>query len=292
MKVVEKGSVKVSTSATKQTIVKKANDALIAEFTIKPSNGAASVDLEEISFTLTKDGGLGKIFKPSDITVKVGDIEEDDTPANVFDYTMNREVTSEGVVVRITLDDEDNANGKIELKNLVVNGKSAAKDFSKQYVEAAVEIVNQKVSNGSTIFTLAVDADSDIDVRKFSLYTSEDDSATPIKTLDKVFEDKDTISVNNIKDVTQPIKKVTYEYSSEAETTVPAHCSNNTDDNKTACEREIAGHTAATWNTGYAGKEPVCMEVIYSTGYAVVVDCAELQGIDLYTITATIPTSV
>jgi archaellin len=104
MKVVEKGSVKVSTSATKQTIIKKANDALIAEFTVKPSNGASSVDLEEISFTLTPN-----TLTPRDITVKVGDIEEDDTPSNSFDYSMNKEVTSEGVVVRITLDDEDNA---------------------------------------------------------------------------------------------------------------------------------------------------------------------------------------
>jgi hypothetical protein len=48
------------------------------------------------------------------------------------------------------------------------------------------------------------------------LYTSEN-STTPIKSLDKVFEDKDTISVSNIKDKTQEIKKVTYEYSYYAE---------------------------------------------------------------------------
>jgi hypothetical protein len=53
MKVVEKGSVNVSTSATKQTIIRKASDAKIAEFIVKPANGASETTLEEVKFTLT-----------------------------------------------------------------------------------------------------------------------------------------------------------------------------------------------------------------------------------------------
>ena len=52
MKVVENGSVNVSTSTTKQTIIRKANDAVVAEFIVKPGNDASSVTLEEIQFNI------------------------------------------------------------------------------------------------------------------------------------------------------------------------------------------------------------------------------------------------
>jgi len=204
LKVVDKWSVNVSTSATKQTILRKASDALIAQFTIKPGNGASSVDLEEISFTIAGNGS-------SDITLTVDDIEEDDfTGTSNRVYSMNKDVDSDGVVVKITLDDE--MVWTVSLTNLKVNGKSVAKTFSKKYVDAAVEIVKQKESNGSTVFTLAVDKDSDVDVANFTVYYKNKAWTATNKSINKTFEDGDTLSVNGEADYKAEITKVAYEY--------------------------------------------------------------------------------
>jgi hypothetical protein len=85
LKVVNKGSVTVSTGKTKQTIIKKANDAKLAEFIIKPAKGSETVDLEEISFKLN-----GTSIDASKLTLKVDGMTEDDY--NGFTYSMNREV--------------------------------------------------------------------------------------------------------------------------------------------------------------------------------------------------------
>ena len=228
MKVVDKGSVKVSDSSdkVKQTILRKANDAVLARFIIKPADGASSVDLETIGFKLAGlTPGAGETLADL-ITVKVAEIEEDDvdvTGAPTLVYSMNKEVPSEWVEVLVTIDDETYQTlTPVTLDSLVVNGKSQAKTFTKQYVPAAVEITSQSVSNGSTVFKLSVDADSDTDVALFTISAIADDSScaafTP-KTIDKVvFDNGDTISVSNIKDCTYTLNQATYLYS-EADTT-------------------------------------------------------------------------
>jgi hypothetical protein len=54
LKVVEKGSVTVNTSSTdKKTVLRKSSNAVLAQFTVKPSNSSSEVDLENIEFSLT-----------------------------------------------------------------------------------------------------------------------------------------------------------------------------------------------------------------------------------------------
>jgi len=210
LKVVNKGSVSVTTGKTKQTIVKKANDAKLAEFIIKPAKGSESVDLEEISFKLSDNS-----IDPSKITLKVDGMTEDDY-SNGFTYSMNREVKEAWVTVLITLDNEEDAQGTITLSDLKVNGKAQSKTFSKKFVPAAVEIIKQSSSNGSTVFTLDVDADSDTDVANFAIYTTKSWNAVPHKTLLGTFEDGKTVSITNEKDKAYELTKVAYLYSEES----------------------------------------------------------------------------
>ena len=129
MKVVDKWSATVSTPATKQTVIRKASNAKIAEFTIKPANGASSVDLESIAFDIY---GVVPTLADDKITVEVDGIDEDDfnvTGSYTLTYTMNREIKSEGAVVTITLDDE--TSGTISITNLYVNEKKQTKTFNK-----------------------------------------------------------------------------------------------------------------------------------------------------------------
>jgi len=57
IKIVETGTPTISASTNKATVLRRASDSVIATFTVKPANGASETDLEEIKFTLSKDGG-------------------------------------------------------------------------------------------------------------------------------------------------------------------------------------------------------------------------------------------
>ena len=151
MAVVEKGSVEIPSTTAKQSIIRKADDAKIATFEVKPANNGSEVTLEEIEFTLTSSARTAN-WSASDITVKVDGIEEDDatvkstsTTSATIKYDMNKTVGSNGVVVEISLDDE--WAGTVSLSDLVVNGKSQSNTFSKRYVDAAVWVKSQTSSN-------------------------------------------------------------------------------------------------------------------------------------------------
>lgn len=135
-------------------------------------------------------------------------------------------------------------DGTITLDNLYVNDKKSTKTFTKQYAEAAVEIVGQKSNsdNTSTIFTLRVDADSDVDVRNFKLY----DGATLLASTEanNTFESNETISAKRVAGTVYTPNKATYEYSSVADA---ASCAAPYELNggKTACQGKATALAAA-----------------------------------------------
>jgi hypothetical protein len=75
LKVVEKGSITVNTSSEdKKTVLRKASNVLLAKFTVKPSNSASEVDLENIEFQLS---GTNAPTSADNITVSIDGTTED-----------------------------------------------------------------------------------------------------------------------------------------------------------------------------------------------------------------------
>ncbi len=178
MKLVEKGSVTIPAIASSKTVLLKASDAVLAQFTVKPANNASEVDLESIAFRVT--GVAGASTNDPKITVKVADIEEDDATVSGsgpydYTYTMNRKVGSDGVVVVVTIDDEID-NGTVTLTNLYVNENPfTSRTFEKKFADALVYVANQNGGNGTTKLTLGVDTyDSSYSVSKLRLYVGND----------------------------------------------------------------------------------------------------------------------
>ena len=74
---------------------------------------------------------------------------------------------------------------------------------------------------------LSVDADSDTDVALFTINATKDDAdcgAFTAKSLSKIFEDGETLSVSNVKDCTYTLNDVRYLYSHENDAITAAKC--------------------------------------------------------------------
>jgi hypothetical protein len=91
MKIVEVGAIEISTSTSKKDVLRKASNVVLAEFVVKPANGASEVDLDQISFTLsgkyddgTTAGGVS--FTPNEVTLTIAGVTEDSTSNSAFTY--------------------------------------------------------------------------------------------------------------------------------------------------------------------------------------------------------------
>jgi hypothetical protein len=171
MKLVEKGSVTIPAITSAKTVLLKASDAVLAQFTVKPANNASEVDLESIKFKVTGVAGISN--DDAKVTLKVADIEEDDFGYSdpYLTYTMNRKVGSDGVVVVITIDDE--VSGTVTLTDLYVNGNPfTSRTFEKKFANALVYVASQNGGKGTTKLTLGVDEyDSSTTVKNLRLFT-------------------------------------------------------------------------------------------------------------------------
>ena len=56
IKVKESGSVVISAATSRNTVLRSASNAVIAEFTVKPANGDEGLTLDELTFTATHSG--------------------------------------------------------------------------------------------------------------------------------------------------------------------------------------------------------------------------------------------
>ena len=240
LKIVEVGAVNVSTSTSKKTIVRRASNVVVAEFAVKPANGGSSVDLEDISFTLSGVKAAGGNFTADDVTLTIDGVSEDSV-GTTFHYQPTTTVESAGVVVKVELNEE--AAGTVEVKDLYVNNKlQGGKEFSKSFYPAVVTVTRQENLDGTTRYTLSVDKDSDVDVRAFTVYASGD---TITGGIAGEFSDGDRFSIAGTKDVVSLIDKVTYEYS---DSSVAGSCSDGTSD-ETTCPTVVKTPASYhTWN--------------------------------------------
>ena len=212
LKVVELGSITVNTSSSeKKTVLRKTSNAVLAQFTVKPSNSASEVDLESIEFALSWDNV--KTLTADDITLTIAGVTEDYSNAAMgtspkWEYTPTTTISSEGVVIKIELDEE--LTGTVEVVDLVVNNKSQSSSFSKRFEDVVVRLVKQQDVGSVTKFTVEVDGDDDITVSDLMIGTGADPK---IDALKGAFNDWDTFEVAGNKDAAQMIESINYKTS-------------------------------------------------------------------------------
>ena len=169
VRIVNKGSVKVSTSNVKNTVLKKAADAKVAEFTVKP-DGANSITLEDISFDIQFSKNYEwevNLYVDEKSETISGQPSPYDTTKTTLTADLNKDVDSEGVAVRIELDSE--FDGTVTINNILVNGSEAKKDFTKRFETAIVKINSQKDDGTTTTFYFGVDKKSSDSVQNVQL---------------------------------------------------------------------------------------------------------------------------
>ena len=156
----ESGSVKVEAGTAKNTVLLKARNQNIAEFTVKPSNSADDV---EISFS-------GDAVTADQIRVKVDGTEYDATSGLVYEPSEN--IPTAGLKVQVIL--KEDLTGDVVMNLVSINGKSQTRTFSKRFEEAIVYVTSQDNSAGDeTKYVLGVEtADSDITVSNVKFYAS------------------------------------------------------------------------------------------------------------------------
>ena len=173
--VVAQGSVTVSDSSSnvkKSTVLRKAADSVIAEFTVKP-DGWSSTTLESIQFNLKFDSAYA-----GDVNLYIDNGSEDfdsdytftaGAPTSLAMTDRNISVDEDGVVVRIELSEA--YAGDVDLTALQVNNSSFnSKTFSRKFVDPYVWIKNQKDDGISTTFYFGVEKKSTDTVENLQIY--------------------------------------------------------------------------------------------------------------------------
>ena len=208
MEVVESASINLYAGATRNTVLLKASDSVLAEFTVKPSNTSSEVDFDKLIFTLPG-------ITPDDVTVTVDGIVEETTDAPNFKYEPNVTLAKEGVVVKVVLNDEDKAVGTLTLTVTDLNADNAVnRAFNKRFEKALVYLKSQTNQGDYTSYKLAVDKyEDDAEVKNLELFT--DTACDPanklqIDGLGAKLHDGDTFMINN-KAVTETIKCIKYQ---------------------------------------------------------------------------------
>ena len=223
LKIVESGTAKISdATVSSKTVALKEAEAVIAEFTLKPANGASEVDFDYLEFEIGEDGAW---LTPADVTVYIDGVEEFPTANDAFKYAPTTTIDKEGVVVKVTLNDEDKANGTITLTVKTINSTEGVnEEFSKTFASALVYINSQtKVDKEYTKYTLGVKKYDDSDsIVGLKLYTdaacSEPLTLVGIELTDKITDGK-SFTITAL-DTWAPIKCIKYRVADEDETEI------------------------------------------------------------------------
>ena len=147
------GSVTIPTTAFNTAMLKK-SETVVAEFTVKPSNGGDDTKLNSIVIT-------GAQFSTGAFRVKI-DGSEKDAEAELFTgtawtwyrYNYEEYLPSEGVVVTVTA--KNAMTWAVSVDVLYVNGKAVNKSYSKYFVESLVTFTAQDEWSASTAYTVNV----------------------------------------------------------------------------------------------------------------------------------------
>jgi hypothetical protein len=156
IKVKESGSAVISAGASANTVLRKASNAKLAEFYVKPSNGETDLTLDSLSIALSG-------ANISQIEVLFDGSEEDAASTagtTGATYKPVLDLPVDGIKVEVNLIEE--LTGEIELTITNVNGKNQSRTFSKRYEEGLVFIASQEQMGDETKFILGIDADSDV----------------------------------------------------------------------------------------------------------------------------------
>ena len=163
MKIVSEGSVNLSAGSVAKTVLYKATkNRNLAQFTIKPSDGASSVEINKISFAMTQSG---EQITTDDISVMFGDVdlEADNDESTTFEYSDLKLTLTSAKTVTVTLNEEK--VGTYAISGVTVNGKKLSKEYVTRFEDAVVSVASQtKLGGGSTKVVFDLEKDDDVEV--------------------------------------------------------------------------------------------------------------------------------
>ena len=239
LKIVETWTASVDSAYNKSTVLKKENDAKLAEFVVKPANGASELDLDSIKFNLYVNDTLVDTPSNREVTLSIDDTNEDRVNPSGTITTSNqwyvfqpvKTIDSKWVVIKVTLDDE--FAGVVELKDLAINGKAfTSRTFKKSFEDAIVQISSIRDMKWSTELKFKVDKESDATVKNVIITFDKDIDWTVADTSKTFFinwiDDGDTAVEDWAKDATRNIKEISYEVTVTDTTDMPSYCTDGT----------------------------------------------------------------
>jgi len=203
---VDAWSVTISAATTRDTVLLKAKNTTLAEFTVKPSNDQEWLYLDKLNLDITAASAT-----IGDLRLKVNWVEFDpEAPtATTSDYIINEEIPASGLNVQVVLKSEE--DGDVVL-DVTANG-TATKTFTKSYAKALVYIASQTDEGDYTHYTLWVEKyNPDYVVDSLILYTTANYSWTPL-TIDGLWtelSDGDEFTIDNTT-TTQTIRGIWYD---------------------------------------------------------------------------------
>ena len=216
MKIKAKGSVTIPSAKDDNTALLKAQNATVAKFTVKPSNGNEWITLEDLELSLwagtnatKKVNDVDTAIAAGDLRVKVGGVEYDLEDGK---YSVNEEIPTEGLVVEVTVKPE--VLGKVVLSVDKVNGKGFGNTYSKYFVPSLVTFVKQDEQSTSTEYELFVEhSDDAYSVKEFKLFKTLADGTCDtdsFKQIDSALSENESFTIMRGSDPVE-ICKVTYQ---------------------------------------------------------------------------------
>ena len=206
MKIVEKGSVNINAGEINKNVLLKAKNQLLAQFTVKPADGASSVEIENISFSLTNSKtDADNTITADDISVMLGNDElEADSD---FVYTDIDKTIKDTVTVKIILNEEK--AGVVTVKDIKVNTKKLSKEYVSQFEKAVVRLNTCKdLEDGWTKFTFKVEKDDDVEVRNLQLTFADSYATADLYT--KEVDNSTVVEARNTGTVASSLQTITY----------------------------------------------------------------------------------
>jgi hypothetical protein len=140
MKIVDRGSVSIKGGEVAKTVLLKGKNQVLAQFTIKPADGASSVEIETIQFALSNSNSSEGI-NSDDISVMFGNDELEARDTASFVYEDINVTIKDTVTVKVLLDEEK--AGTLTLNGVKVNDKTLNKDYVTRFENAIVKIDSQ-----------------------------------------------------------------------------------------------------------------------------------------------------
>ena len=187
MRIKDKGSVTIPDSSEGNTATLVADDAVVAQFVVKPANGANGVTLEDI--VIAGDIDWTPITK-DDITVEVDGQDWDDDVTNVasgIQFSDSEEIPSAWLTVKVKLNEKQ--SWKVTITLVSVNDKDFGNEYTKYLVDSLVKFASRKSNSNekTTDYKLSVNHDDDAySIKDFKIFKEDDCSGTAIQDLSTI----------------------------------------------------------------------------------------------------------